>query len=175
MVAAPRLARRLRRSSVGLVWCCLVLMMAVIGCGGGEELVAEESPVAIPGPEEDPAPRELSSFDQDTGLGASWTGDLDGMIEREVIRVLVVYNKTQYFIDQGMQRGATYEGLKEFENWLNKRLGRRTLKVEVVVLPVERDELIPALVDGMGDHRRCQPDGDTGAIGAGRFLEPASR
>ncbi len=35
-----------------------------------------------------------------------WTGDLDGMIERRVIRVLTVYSKTFYFVDKGVQRGA---------------------------------------------------------------------
>ncbi len=101
--------------------------------------------------EEATGARELSSFDPEGDLAAAWTGDLDGMIEREYIRALVVYNKTQYFIDQGAQRGVTYEELKEFENWLNDRLGRQTLRIEVVILPVERDELIPALVAGMGD------------------------
>ena len=38
-----------------------------------------------------------------------WTGDLDGMIERRVIRVLTVYSKTIYFVDKGVQRGATYD------------------------------------------------------------------
>jgi hypothetical protein len=30
-----------------------------------------------------------------------WTGDLDGMIERRVIRVLIVNSKTFYFVDKG--------------------------------------------------------------------------
>jgi len=39
----------------------------------------------------------------------SWTGDLDGMIQRRVIRVLTVFSKTFYFIDKGAQRGAAYD------------------------------------------------------------------
>jgi hypothetical protein len=31
----------------------------------------------------------------------AWTGDLDGMIERRMIRVLVPYSKTLYFSDRG--------------------------------------------------------------------------
>ena len=34
-----------------------------------------------------------------------WTGDLDGMIERRQIRVLVAWNKTTFFIDKGTPRG----------------------------------------------------------------------
>jgi membrane-bound lytic murein transglycosylase MltF len=73
------------------------------------------------------------------------------MIERGYIRALVVRSKTHYFLDGGTQRGVTYEELKEFESFLNKSLGRRTLPVHVVILPVERGELIPALIGGRGD------------------------
>jgi hypothetical protein len=30
-----------------------------------------------------------------------WTGDLDGMVERRMIRVLTTYSRTQYFVDRG--------------------------------------------------------------------------
>src|SRR5262245_15739292 len=49
-----------------------------------------------------------------------WQGDLDAMMDRRVIRMLVIYNKTFYFVDHGMQRGATYELGTEFEKVLNK-------------------------------------------------------
>ena len=38
-----------------------------------------------------------------------WTGDLDGMIERRVIRVLTVNSKTFYFHDKGTQRGTVVD------------------------------------------------------------------
>jgi hypothetical protein len=50
------------------------------------------------------------------------TGDLDAMIERHVIRVLVVYGKTQYFVDKAPRCGATYDAFRLFEEDLNKRL-----------------------------------------------------
>lgn len=37
-----------------------------------------------------------------------WTGDLDGMVNRRMIRALVVYSKTFYFIDKGTQHGASF-------------------------------------------------------------------
>jgi hypothetical protein len=43
------------------------------------------------------------------GIQKSWTGDLDGMLQRRVIRVLTVYSKTFYFVDKGAQYGSTYE------------------------------------------------------------------
>ncbi|MGD8869604.1 MAG: lytic transglycosylase F [Gemmatimonadales bacterium] len=80
-----------------------------------------------------------------------WRGDLDAMIERRLIRALVTYNKTQFFFDRGRPRGTSYEALSRFEEFVNQRLERRHLKVEVVVIPVRRDELLTALAQGRGD------------------------
>ncbi len=86
-----------------------------------------------------------------------WTGDLDGMIERRVIRVLTVNSKTFYFLDKGVQRGIAVESFRLFEEELNKKLGaekklkHKNLKVRVVFIPVRRDQLLPALAAGKGD------------------------
>jgi len=84
-------------------------------------------------------------------LNEKWLGDFDGMAERREIRALVVYSKTFYFLDQGRQRGASYELLKEFEKFVNKKLKTKTLKIKVLFIPVRRDQLIPWLVEGRGD------------------------
>lgn len=86
-----------------------------------------------------------------------WTGDLDGMIERRLIRVLTVNSKTIYFVDKGVLRGTAVEFARLFEEELNKKLAaekklkNRNLKVRVVFIPMQRDELLPALVAGRGD------------------------
>lgn len=84
-------------------------------------------------------------------LNEVWTGDFDGMVKRRVIRALVVPNKMLYFLDGVTQRGISYDGLKEFEKFVNKKLKTRTLKINVVFIPVTRDKLLPALVKGLGD------------------------
>ena len=86
-----------------------------------------------------------------TAVSQRWTGDLDEMIKRRVIRALVVYSQTYYFVDRGTQRGGSYEALMLFENDLNKRLKTKHLRINVIFIPVRRDELIPALLDGRGD------------------------
>jgi len=73
------------------------------------------------------------------------------MIERRRIRVLVSLSKTFYFLDKADQRGLTYELMKAFEKDLNKRLKLKTRKIHMVFIPVRRDELLPALVEGRGD------------------------
>lgn len=80
-----------------------------------------------------------------------WTGDLDGMLERRVIRVLTVYGLGKYHIDHGQEKGITYELFKMFEDELNKRQGSKHIRIHVVFIPVARDELIPGLISGRGD------------------------
>ena len=77
--------------------------------------------------------------------------DLDSMLERRTIRALVVPSKTFYFFDGAEQRGLSYEMLKAFEKFINARRERTALRVNLVFIPVPRDQLIPALRQGYGD------------------------
>jgi len=84
-------------------------------------------------------------------LDRKWTGDFDGMVERHVIRALVPYSKTFYFLDKADQKGATYEVLKLFEKQVNKQLKKNVQKVHLVVIPTKRDRILPGLIEGVGD------------------------
>jgi membrane-bound lytic murein transglycosylase MltF len=78
-------------------------------------------------------------------------GDFDEMVQHRRIRALVTYSKTFYFLDRGRQYGLSYETLKAFEKFINKKLKTKTLKFHVVIIPVSRDELVPSLLNGLGD------------------------
>ena len=80
-----------------------------------------------------------------------WEGDFDGMVERRLIRVLVVFNKMGFFIDQGQYRGVSVELLEAFKKSINEGNTDKALQIDVIYLPVYRDQLISALVDGKGD------------------------
>jgi membrane-bound lytic murein transglycosylase MltF len=80
-----------------------------------------------------------------------FTGDWDEIKQRGILRALVVYSRTLYFVDRGKQRGATAEILKVLEADLNAQLKTKALRFNVVFIPVRRDELIPALLEGRGD------------------------
>jgi len=80
-----------------------------------------------------------------------WTGDLDGMIKRRQVRILVPYSKTFYFVDRGTQRGLAYDVGRVFEEDLNKQLKSKHVRVHVLLVPVARDEIIPGLLEGRGD------------------------
>ncbi|MEE4296991.1 MAG: transporter substrate-binding domain-containing protein [Wenzhouxiangella sp.] len=86
----------------------------------------------------------------DINLGR-WVGDLDGMLERRIVRVLVPYSRTGYFIDGGTQRGMNYEIMAGFEEYLNDRHAEGLIRINVVFIPTTRDRLIPALEEGLGD------------------------
>ena len=114
-----------------------------------------------------PAAKQQTTAEGESGSGADedgaiqgiplkvvaqkWTGDLDGMIERRLIRVLTVYSKTTFFVDKGAQLGMVPDAFKLFEDDLNKRLKNKNVIVHVVIVPVASDELIPALLEGRGD------------------------
>ena len=80
-----------------------------------------------------------------------FTGDLDEMIKRRTIRMGVTYNRTHYFVDMGQERGLTYESAKSFESDLNTSLKTGNLKVHVVLVPMSREQLYPALTTGKID------------------------
>ena len=84
-------------------------------------------------------------------LDQPFTGDLEQMVKRRLIRAGVVFNRSQYFIDRGEQRGFVYESLRLFEEQLNIRAKTGKLPVHVAFVPLTRDQLFPALVAGKVD------------------------
>ncbi len=77
--------------------------------------------------------------------------DLDGLLDRHYIRVLTTFNKTNFYISGSRFYGFEYSFMKDYEKFLNKKLLRKDLKVVLEFIPVERDRIIPALVNGFGD------------------------
>jgi membrane-bound lytic murein transglycosylase MltF len=80
-----------------------------------------------------------------------WTGDLDGMLKRRTIRVLVPYSKTYYFVDGAVQRGLSYDVTRVLEADLNKKFKTGNMRRSVLCVPVNRGEMIPGLLAGRGD------------------------
>ncbi len=107
-----------------------------------------KAPAQAPG--QAPA-KQQPAFELSSTVHKPWTGDFDGMIKRRVIRILAPYSKTFYFIDRGVQRGLVYDISQLLEQDINKKLKTRHLKVHVTIVPLARDEFIPALRDGRGD------------------------
>ncbi len=76
--------------------------------------------------------------------------DLPELRKRGVIRVLVEYNRTDFFVVRGELYGFEYELLKEYESFLN-RSRHGSLRTRIVFVPMPLGDLIPALLAGKGD------------------------
>lgn len=81
----------------------------------------------------------------------SFTGDLDAIRERRLIRVLVTHSRTDFFLEGGRIRGIQAELIGEFVKSLNKGIRRESDKLFVQFIPVEFHQLIPSLISGQGD------------------------
>jgi membrane-bound lytic murein transglycosylase MltF len=80
-----------------------------------------------------------------------WIGDFDRMRKRRFVRVLVVYNQTDYFLDKGTPRGLTTDTFKMFEDDINRKYKTKKLPIHVMLIPVRRDDLADQLLAGKGD------------------------
>jgi len=146
----------------------VTLATAVAGCHGGASKAAPDAAKKAEAPPEAgaasspagateqalPLPAAEAALPEGVRAiaAAPFTGDFDQMLARRLIRVGVVANRTFYFVDHGQQRGAAYEMAQAFEEHLNKKLktGPGT-KVHVLVAPLPRDLLAPALTQGRVD------------------------
>jgi len=110
-------------------------ILRVTVCGALFAFLA--APVRLSGqaasPQEKKAKHELP-----TRAVSAVLGDFDVLKKRRVIRLLVVYNKTNYFIDKGTPRGITYDAFKLFEDELNKKYKTGNLRIHVTFIPVAR-------------------------------------
>ena len=80
-------------------------------------------------------------------------GDLDMMLKKCHIRVLVLPSKVMYHVDKGKKTGVYYEMVREFEKNINTHYPskKKHLKKHVIFVPISREEMIPALIEGRGD------------------------
>ncbi len=126
--------RRQKRNALSRV---VTLLAVTLGCGfmlaiGGSAAWGQEDAIANP------------------KVRAPWTGDLDGMLDRGFVRVLVAPSRTNFFFDRKDLKGFDVEWMNAFEKQLNA--GRkRAERVRVVWVPKPFGALLPALKAGLGD------------------------
>lgn len=131
-------------------WKIFIALLVVVGCGG-----EATAPAAGTAEVAEAVGEELLSYGSEAaaqlGLDTVYSGDFPGSEERRALRVLVPYSRTYYFIENSRQQGITYEALKNFEEMINKAMGRGHMKMLVVPIPTSRDRLIEGLIEGRGD------------------------
>jgi membrane-bound lytic murein transglycosylase MltF len=133
----------------------------VAACGSKPSTTADQTSTAKPAEEDVQLPpskldTDLPAAVRDSLMKPS-TGDLDEMIKRRVVRVGVTFNRTFYFVDQGVQRGVAYDFGRVLEERINAHLKTENdKKIHVVLMPLPRQELLSALVEGKVDLAAAQ-------------------
>ena len=54
------------------------------------------------------------------------TGDFDAMLDRRIIRFLVPYSRSLYFVDKGRERGISAELARDFEQYVNRKYAKHS-------------------------------------------------
>lgn len=108
-------------------------------------------------------------------VGKTFTDDLSGIRQRGILRALVSYSRTDFFLQGARPRGLFVELLNQYESFLNKGRKRNTPKTSIKYVPVTFDRLIPALLAGEGDIAGWPPDGHARPGAAHRFRQGRTR
>ena len=125
---------------------------------GGKENAVSDTTNAI-GAQGTTVSRDTTAKPSDSALSVLlkarkvYVGDFDTMKKRRIIRVLVPYSRTLFFNDKGRERGISADNFREFEEFLNKKYRKKSQSIPFTVLfiPTPRDQLIPGIVQGLGD------------------------
>lgn len=138
------MTRRLAAAAIGTA----ALVLAILFIQAGE-------PPSGAAPADSAAPLAAVPPSAEDSVLAALTrprlGDFDSMLARRIIRVLVAPSQTQYFLDQGTPRGLTVDVAALFEAELNRKYHAGARPIRVMVVPVDQDELLPAILAGRGD------------------------
>lgn len=78
-------------------------------------------------------------------------GDLDEIRERRILRVLVSYNRTNFFHTVRGDRGIEHDLMKEYESYLNRGPRKKRYKTHLVFLTRPFEQLFSDLTNGHGD------------------------
>ena len=137
----------------------LAAVLLLPACGGTSEPPAAEPTEATPAPAAAPERKLIGEAVAEPpptaeSLAAARTparGDLEAMAARRYLRVLVAPSRTYYFIDNNLQRGATYDIGVAFARFVTARLGAGRPSLTVVFIPTPEDALVNDLLAGRGD------------------------
>jgi len=83
--------------------------------------------------------------------GERWSGDLDGIARRRILRILVVPSALGFYFNGSHMQGAMYDLGRELEKVLNKKLKTGNLAIHAMFIPVAREEMISKLAGGYAD------------------------
>jgi membrane-bound lytic murein transglycosylase MltF len=134
----------------------VAVLTTLTACGDSKPATPAGQAGAVKQPEDD----ELPPSELETRLPPAvreailkpFTGDLDEMVKRRLVRIGVTYNRTFYFVDKGVQRGVSFDYGQLVEERLNAHFKTgNSNKINVFYVPLPREALLSALLDGKVD------------------------
>lgn len=87
----------------------------------------------------------------DNRINQTFIGDLSEIRKRRILRVLVSYNRTNFFHTDKGARGLEHDLMIEYERYLNRGPRKEHYKTHIVFLTKPFNQLLDALVKGEGD------------------------
>ena len=131
-----------------------LLSLLAWGCTKGSETERgkKESPQAKGAPESTPAQAAVVDEDIPPVLRAPWKGDLDAIVKRRMVRVLLPFRRPEFFYMDGQPVGVLQEAFQELERVLNAKFKTTAAnRVIVALLPTPQDKLRDRMAEGLGD------------------------
>ena len=127
----------------------LVVAILLSACGGDPAPTVPAAPVApavtdIPGSE-----GRVVAGETDMRVLEPFIADLDALVERGVVRVLVAPGRTHFDVSGNVQRGRTVDAAEAFERFVNQRIAPRT--ISVMLIATSETALLSDLIAGQGD------------------------
>jgi len=132
------------------VW--LAGLVLASACAGPEPARPPAANASAPVPVLVDIPRaaeRTNAADGDMRALEPYTGDLDALVERGAIRVLVPPSRTHFQVVNGRQRGRTVDAVAAFEQFLNQRIAPRS--VSVILVPSSETSLVADVIAGQAD------------------------
>ncbi|MBP1596667.1 MAG: lytic transglycosylase [Acidobacteria bacterium] len=127
-----------------------LLSLCVLACSSG---TSPEQPQAPAAPEK-ATDQAAATGDEDLPpiVKTPWKGDLDEMIKRRVVRVLVPFRRPEFFYMEGRPAGMLQEAFQEVEAVLNKNYKTTAAnRIIVALLPTPLDRMQERMEGGYGD------------------------
>ena len=150
---AVSLKTSVRRSAalIGLA----VLGLLVWGCSKGsgpEQAKTEQKQATAQAPGAVTQPAAAVDEELPPALRTPWKGDLDAMVQRRVVRVLLPFSRPTFFYMEGRPAGVLYEAFQELERVLNAKYKTTAAnRIIVALLPTPIDKLRDRMLNGYGD------------------------
>ncbi|MEO8596587.1 MAG: transglycosylase SLT domain-containing protein [Candidatus Solibacter sp.] len=121
--------------------------------GGGSDTVKSDAKNGEAQTASAPAAADAAMADDlPPRLRTPWKGDLDEIVKRRVVRVLLPFRRPEFFYVDGRPVGILQEAFQDLERALNKKFKTDAANhIIVALLPVPADKLRERMTGGYGD------------------------